>query len=223
MFKDITQQLTSVGGPVLLALFVASMVATVTSIFKILQFRQMGVGHREDVDSSLAKWGIGAKADAYDLASESDTPVAKVAARAMHSLALAPNDYELAREQAFHVGRDILDKLARHLRILESIVQAAPMLGLLGTVLGMIDAFGELSKGDGAVDPTQLAGGIWVALSTTAFGLMIAIPFYFIVNWFEARIERERAAMVSAISTIVFRNQTEKHAPGQSTGSLLGL
>ena len=87
----------------------------------------------------------------------------------------------------------------------------------------MIDAFGELAKGDGAVDPSQLAGGIFVALSTTALGLIIAIPFYFIANWLESRIETERVAMEATISAILFRTQSEKFAPTQQTGTLIGL
>jgi biopolymer transport protein ExbB len=94
--------------------------------------------------------------------------------------------------------------MSRHVRVLETSVQAAPMLGLLGTVLGMIAAFNEMSVSGGAVDPTALAGGIWVALSTTALGLMIAIPFYFFTSWIEGRIERERAAMDTTILTIVY-------------------
>jgi biopolymer transport protein ExbB len=223
MIEDFTSQLTSIGGPVLIALLIASLVATATAIFKIVQFMQEGVGKHRTAEMALSKWNIGKKQDAYEIASSNQTPLARVAAQAMHTLAFAPNDVDLAKEQAFHVARDILNRLARHLRILESVVQAAPMMGLLGTVLGMIDAFGELAKGDGAVDPTQLAGGIWVALSTTAFGLTIAIPFYFIANWLESRIERERIAMVSIISSIVFRNQSEKTAPNQKTGTLLGL
>jgi len=212
MIEDFTSQLTSIGGPVLIALFIASMIATATTIFKVVQFRQEGVGRHRTAEMALSKWNAGKKQEAYDIAASSNSPLAKAASKAMHSLAYAPNDVDLAREQAFHVSRDILNRLARHLRVLESVVQAAPMMGLLGTVLGMIDAFGELAKGDGAVDPTQLAGGIWVALSTTAFGLTIAIPFYFVANWLESRIEGERIAMISMISAIVFRNQAEKNA-----------
>ncbi len=223
MFDDFTNQLSSIGGPVLLALFAASLIATITTLYKIIQFFQLGVGKHGHVDAALSKWNVGEKKEAYDIASNSNTPLSRVAAQAMHSLAIVPDDCELARQQASHVARNILNKLAQHMRIIESVVQAAPMLGLLGTVLGMIDAFGELSKSGGAVDPTQLAGGIWVALSTTALGLSIAIPFYFLSNWLESRIEGERAAMESVISTVLFRAQSEIHEPRQKTGTLIGL
>ena len=108
----------------------------------------------------------------------------------------------------------LLDVMSRHVRVLETSVQAAPMLGLLGTVLGMIAAFNEMSVSGGAVDPTALAGGIWVALSTTALGLTIAIPFYFFTSWIEGRIERERAAMDTAILDDRLRPGSRPGQPG---------
>ena len=89
------------------------------------------------------------------------------------------------------------------MRALEAVVQAAPMLGLLGTVVGMIEAFGKLSQSKGAVDPSVLAGGIWTALITPAVGLAIAIIFYFVSIWLEGRIAREREAIERLISTVL--------------------
>ena len=89
------------------------------------------------------------------------------------------------------------------MRLLDTAVQAAPMLGLLGTVLGMIVSFNEMATGS-ALDPAQLAGGIWIALSTTALGLAIAIPFYFLTSWIDGRIENERYAMDEAILAVVY-------------------
>ena len=59
---------------------------------------------------------------------------------------------------------------------LEVISQVSPLIGLLGTVIGMIDSFNELELGGSLVDPAILAGGIWTALLTTAMGLIVAIP-----------------------------------------------
>lgn len=59
---------------------------------------------------------------------------------------------------------------------LEIISQVSPLVGLLGTVIGMIDSFNELELGGSLVDPSILAGGIWTALLTTAMGLVVAIP-----------------------------------------------
>ena len=64
----------------------------------------------------------------------------------------------------------------RFLPTLEIIAQVSPLVGLLGTVIGMIDSFNELELGGSLVDPSILAGGIWTALLTTAMGLIVAIP-----------------------------------------------
>jgi len=68
------------------------------------------------------------------------------------------------------------EKLNRFMPTLEIIGQVSPLIGLLGTVIGMIDSFNELELGGSLVDPSILAGGIWTALLTTAMGLIVAIP-----------------------------------------------
>ena len=67
-------------------------------------------------------------------------------------------------------------KIYSFLPSLEVISQVSPLIGLLGTVIGMIDSFNELELGGSLVDPSILAGGIWTALLTTAMGLIVAIP-----------------------------------------------
>ena len=71
---------------------------------------------------------------------------------------------------------------------LEIISQVSPLIGLLGTVVGMIDSFNELELGGSLVDPSVLAGGIWTALLTTAMGLLVAIPSLVSHYFFEKKI-----------------------------------
>jgi biopolymer transport protein ExbB len=66
----------------------------------------------------------------------------------------------------------------------------SPLLGLFGTVLGMIEAFRRLEAAGSRVDPSILSGGIWGALLTTAVGLAVAIPTIAALNWLERRVER---------------------------------
>jgi biopolymer transport protein ExbB len=66
--------------------------------------------------------------------------------------------------------------MTRHIRLLELIAMISPLLGLLGTVTGMIQSFQELAAAEGAANASVLAGGIWQALLTTAAGLLVAIP-----------------------------------------------
>ena len=94
------------------------------------------------------------------------------------------------------------DRLARSLTdLLDIIAQIAPLLGLFGTVLGMIAAFQALQDAGTQVDPSLLAGGIWVALTTTAAGLAVAMPTSLIHSWLEGRMDAERGIADQAIQT----------------------
>jgi biopolymer transport protein ExbB len=220
MIDLLIRQLHSIGGPVLVVLFLVSIVATATTVYKLLSLSRMGVGRHQVAREALRRWTEGDAPGAYQRAAADHTALSSVIADAMTGVWRWPNDKDRAREVATSTALLRLNDMSRHVRVLETSVQAAPMLGLLGTVLGMISAFAEMSSTGGAVDPTQLAGGIWVALSTTAIGLTIAIPFYFITNWIEGRIERERAAMDTAILTVVYGpgvdlvNQARGSEPG---------
>ncbi len=88
-------------------------------------------------------------------------------------------------------------------RLLDAVVQVAPLLGLFGTVLGMIEAFQALQDAGSQVDPSILAGGIWVALLTTAVGLVVAMPTSAVLNWFEGRLDAERVLAERAIHTVL--------------------
>ena len=89
---------------------------------------------------------------------------------------LAGSDSELALEELQAVAQSTWFKLERYLGVLATIATIAPLLGLFGTVVGMIEIFGSQGAINGAGSPQQLAHGISVALYNTAFGLMIAIP-----------------------------------------------
>ena len=87
-------------------------------------------------------------------------------------------------------GNRAVDALEKHLRGLSVIAQSAPLLGLLGTVIGMIEAFIRIEEVGGEVNVSTLAGGIWEALLTTAFGLIVAIPALFAYHFFETKVDR---------------------------------
>ena len=86
------------------------------------------------------------------------------------------------------VGSRELRSLETHLRGLSVIANVAPLLGLLGTVVGMIRAFMQIEAHGGRVDVSMLAGGIWEAMMTTAAGLSVAIPCLLFYNFFMSRI-----------------------------------
>jgi biopolymer transport protein ExbB len=91
---------------------------------------------------------------------------------------------------------------------LEVIAALSPLLGLFGTVLGMIKAFQKLELAGSNVDPSILSGGIWEALLTTAIGLAVAIPAVLLVNYFDRIIDRTRHQMEDAATQIFVANRT---------------
>jgi biopolymer transport protein ExbB len=83
---------------------------------------------------------------------------------------------EAAAEKNFVAGSEIIREGEKRLAVLASVAHLAPLCGLFGTVLGMIEVFRKLESIGGRADVSLLSGGIWVALLTTAFGLLVAIP-----------------------------------------------
>lgn len=107
--------------------------------------------------------------------------------RAANQRAVAEEDLRAAMEGA---GREVAHRLERYLSALGTIASAAPLLGLLGTVIGMIEIFGSQAPGTaGGSNPAQLAHGISIALYNTAFGLIVAIPALFFWRYFRGRVD----------------------------------
>jgi len=200
-------QLKTIGGPIIVVLLILSLAAATITFAKIFQFIGLGVGRHAAARDALDLLQRGDRSGALAEVVTDEASLSLVLARVMRTAADPQIPLESVREDAFGFGLDLLTKMRKHLRTLDTIVQAAPMLGLLGTVLGMIDVFGKLELGGGSVDSSQLAGGIWVALLTTALGLIVAIPFYFVTMWLEGRIEGERIAMESSVAMILARRR----------------
>ena len=99
------------------------------------------------------------------------------------------------------VGEREVSRLYRKLEYLSFIAAAAPMLGLLGTVTGMITSFNTIAATEGAARPSELAGGISEALVTTCMGLIVAIPTMFFVSQFRNRVD----SYVAEAETVVER------------------
>ncbi|WP_140625854.1 MotA/TolQ/ExbB proton channel family protein [Methylibium rhizosphaerae] len=122
-----------------------------------------------------------------------------VLASGLRALIAEPRISEQALRAVFEsAGRAAVHKLERYLNTLGTIATAAPLLGLLGTVVGMIEIFGSQSPTSGS-NPEQLAHGISVALYNTAFGLIVAIPSLMFYRYFRGlvhdfTIELEQAA-----------------------------
>ncbi|MEJ6403008.1 MotA/TolQ/ExbB proton channel family protein [Yoonia sp. 2307UL14-13] len=185
------------------ALAVMSLLAVTVAFFKTFQFARLGVGKVRRAEEVLADW-LGGRADkALQAAAGRKSVLERVLQSVFAGLRAKPDDRGFAEELGRQTAIVELSAMTSRMRLLETVVQAAPMLGLLGTVIGMIDAFSTLSTAEGAVDPALLAGGIWTALTTTAAGLAIALVTYFVATWLEGRIESERQSIEALISAAI--------------------
>lgn len=179
------------GGPIVAILLILSVVALTIVIAKILQFARFGRRNRRACARAVGLWCRGNIETARQEIAALGGPIARVLRVGMDGLAEL-QDAAHVRERVEQAASEALAASRSYLRGLEAIAQAAPLLGLLGTVIGMIDAFKVLEASGGDVDPAGLAGGIWVALLTTAVGLGVAIPIAFVLHWFDARVDAER-------------------------------
>lgn len=204
------------GGPVVTLLLAISIGALALIIVKYWQFLRVGVGRHGPVERALAQWHAGRSQAAKDQLLQAGTVYAALTWQVMCAVEGAPEDRRGAIEETAEAEASLrIASLRRGFRALESIAQITPLLGLLGTVLGMIEAFQQLQNAGTAVDPSLLAGGIWVALLTTAVGLGVAIPTSLALTHLESRVARE----VSAIETTLTRLLNPLTLPSPARGT----
>lgn len=97
-----------------------------------------------------------------------------------------------------------ISRMEKHLSLLPMVYQLAPLLGLLGTVAGMIKAFQVIERVGGKVNALVLAGGIWEAMITTAAGLIVAIPTAFCYHFLERKVERTAKEIKDTATEFIF-------------------
>lgn len=191
------------GGPAMVVLALMSVLGLTLVIVKLWDFSERKVGAREFVAPAIAAWERGQSDQAIAALSSSPSPLAVAIALAMRTLDEAHLSEAHARERIERGALDQIESTRSHLRALDLIASLAPLLGLLGSVLGMIDAFRALEAAGDRVQPSILFGGIWQALLTTAAGLTIAIPAIVAVGYFERRVEALQQAMESALTQLM--------------------
>jgi biopolymer transport protein ExbB len=169
------------GGFVMIPLLTASVVAMTVILERLVFWRRLRV--RRGETSILALVSEGDLPQAMQVASASHHPVARVLAAGIAAKHLSPSSAMQAAAQAeVSQGR-------RYLPILDTIITLAPLLGLLGTITGMISAFGIVSEA-GLGQPHAITGGIAEALIATATGLLIAIMTLIPYNYLRSKVER---------------------------------
>lgn len=195
------QNLLQVGGPVVWILSGMSLIALTIILVKLWQFMLLRAESQADVQQALRLWRVGEHAVALG-SLKTRRPVSELVGMAMQGLASKSTDLALLKEELARVASLRLAQMRAFLRPLEVIATLSPLLGLLGTVLGMILAFQQMEAAGNQVDPSVLSGGIWQALLTTAVGLAVAIPVVAAHTWLERKVERVAAAMDDAVTQV---------------------
>ncbi len=199
-YNDVIAPLIFRGGPIVTVLLLISVVAVAIIITKIVQFYLAGVysGSRSrasTIDPVLELVRTGNFTAAQNEVTKQKGPLARLMeAGLIASWREHRRDTEI-EEELGRVGGNQLVAMQSYFRWLEVIGNVAPLLGLLGTVMGMITAFQQLEVAGSKVDPSILAGGIWEALITTQVGLIVAIPVVTILNLLENRLDQYRQEM----------------------------
>lgn len=201
----------NVGGPVLWVLLGLSVAALSIILVKCWQFATLRPERDDDVHASLRLWGQG-EHDKALLELDDSRPVAHVVGLAMRGLRAPGANRQVLKEEIERVASLELHRQRLLLPPLESIAMLSPLLGLLGTVLGMILAFQRLEAAGPQVDPSVLSSGIWRALLTTAFGLGVAIPVTAVHGWMERKVERVALRMNDAVTQVFTLRPGESQA-----------
>lgn len=196
LFAPVTR-LIELGGPVVALLGLMSVGALAAILWKLWHFYSARAGRHSRLNAALADWDAG-----HLPAAKTEVGKARSYLAPALQTAMAAGDDADKAALAEVEAEAALTGLESGFRLLDSIAQVAPLLGLFGTVLGMIDAFQALQGAGASVDPSILAGGIWVALLTTAVGLGVAMPTQLMLTWFESRIARERIWAEKALARI---------------------
>lgn len=213
----------SLGGPAMFVLLGLSVAALTLTIVKLWEFFEIRIWQRQFVAGALDAWHRGQPEQALAVLAHTPNPLAEVMSFAIAHRRGGASDAEL-RELVTQYAADRLEGTRSLLRPLEVISNLAPLLGLLGTVLGMIEVFRRLQEAGDKVNPSILSGGLWEALLTTAAGLAVAILSLSAFHFFDRQVERLHQAMESALTRIFNRPlvaaaRGEQPATAESAGS----
>jgi biopolymer transport protein ExbB len=177
------------GGPIMWPILLCSVFAFAIVIERLIHLRREQVDTKlfmEQISKSLKRNKI---MEALELCERTKGPIANILKAGILKHDRPRNEIREAIEDA---GIHELPRLEKNLPVLATIAHVAPLLGLLGTVTGMVAAFQVIESKASAlnpVNPGDLAGGIWEALLTTVFGLCVAIPTFVAYNYLVSRVD----------------------------------
>lgn len=178
-------ELLEKGGPLMIALLACSVIALATIVERLISLRYSRVIKMDilrEIEIAIRKKDLEA---ALEWAEKGKAPMTRIAKVALINADKSKDDLKTSIEEA---GRMAIPPLERYLTILQTITVISPLLGLLGTVTGMIKVFQTIVT-EGTGNASILAGGISEALLTTATGLSIAIPALIFYNFLNKKVD----------------------------------
>ena len=190
-------ELMDKGGPLMWAILACSIIALAIVLDRSLFFLRIRLHFTSFLGELVSLLSRRRFEHALELARKSRSPSAIIARSYLENLDIKP---ALREDILSRVGSQQVERVGARLRTLGSIAHIAPLLGLFGTVLGMIRAFRVIEELKGQADAAALAGGIWEALITTAAGLVVAIPALLAYHAFEALTDRTSSRMSQVVS-----------------------
>ena len=173
------------GGILMWPIMLCSIVALAITIERFFSLRRATIDTREFMDAMRTVLRQNRIQEAVGICDETDGPIARITKAGLLKHKRSKEDIREAIEDAGHLE---IPRLERYLSALATCANVAPLLGLLGTVAGMIRAFAQIQHKQGQVNPSDLAEGISNALVTTAAGLMLAIPAMAVYFYLRGRV-----------------------------------
>ena len=196
------QATLSVGGPALWVIFGISIVLVTVGFWKFWHLIKLGAWNKKQADEILKLW-LEKKVEPVDVNQQNIR--AKILGQTIQAISDKNYTNEMVREECVRLANNDLNEARRGLRIIDLIATIAPLVGLLGTVLGMIEAFQALQDSGAQADPSALAGGIWEALLTTAAGMGIAIPASILLSWYDSVVSNIQADIENLATQAILR------------------
>lgn len=192
------------GGWIMWVLLGMSMVAVAISVYFLFVLRSEQIVPTSLVRELLQRLKGDDPAEVRRLCEDHPSPVSSVVIVTLDAIRNAPRcDYSLIRNVAETEGTRQADLIQGQTQYLLDIAVIAPMIGLLGTVIGMLTAFGAIATDISAAKPTMLAAGVSQAIITTIFGLAVAIPSMIAYAYFRRRASREIANFESVSAELL--------------------
>ena len=194
------------GGPVVYILLALSLYVLSMIIYKVHVLSKVNFFRFDVTQYSLTMWLDNKKEDAYKAISKDIHPQKEVVSFTMYHLLknnITQAKERYLREEVLRLSQERLEYYDSNLDTLKVIAMVAPLLGLLGTVFGMIDAFQQMEMAGNNINPSTLSGGIWEALLTTAVGLSVAIPTVLFESYFRATNEKLKINIEHSVTKLL--------------------